>query len=487
MKTTKRFAALFIAVLLVCSMIPFVSAADDGSITIDNARDGQKYSIYRILKLESFSGDAHSYTLESKWNDFLNYTKDGKNVTDYLAVNPLGYIEWRPADTSHDNPAAKEFANLAFSFAKEKSIDAEAFLECEGTTLTFSNIPLGYYLVSSSIGSVCSLDTTNKTANITDKNALPSIEKYVQEDSTQKWGAENTAQIGQRVNYKTIIKANTGAIGYIVHDTMESGLTFDDASVQVTTKKVGANNESLVAPQDYTLTTTAFTDLCTFEIEFKEAFLKDYEDNDEIIIYYSAMLNGNAEIFSETNDNTVYLEYGDGVKTKEITTQTKTFKFDLVKTDEDDKVLNGATFRLYYMVGSVRQYVGVVLDSDGTYRPALGETPVDIPAGQATVKGMDGDGSTVYYLEEITAPAGYNKLKDPVKVVMTGEGNRVAIVLNGVYDTTNSTGVQVENHKGAELPSTGGFGTKMFYLCGGLLTVVAFTHLVTRKRMKNRA
>jgi len=500
MKTTKRFAALFIAVLLVCSMIPFVSAANDGSITINEANIGQEYKIYRILDLESYNpaAGAYSYKLSAKWNGFLEYP----GVDAYLLVNSLGYVEWINPDKENNGEAAKAFAQLAFSYVKTRRDDAtigneilpDATKLAAGTPLVFSDLPLGYYLVESTVGAVCSLSTTKPNATVTDKNALPSIDKKVQEDSTLEWGVENTAQIGQTVLYETIITANTGATSYIVHDTMEAGLTFNE-HVTVTYKK-GSAAEVPVSEDEgktYSLENAVNgCNECTFHVVFYEPFLKILADYDQIIIRYSATLNENAKVHGDspkdTNDNIVYLEYGNGVKTEKITTQTKTFKFDLVKTDEDDKVLNGATFRLYYMADSGRQYVGVVPDSDGTYRPAkLGETPVDIPAGQATVKGMDGDDSTVYYLEEITAPAGYNKLKDSVEVVMTGDGNRVAYVIDGVYDTTTSTGVQVENHKGAELPSTGGFGTKMFYLCGGLLTVVAFTHLVTRKRMKNRA
>ena len=47
------------------------------------------------------------------------------------------------------------------------------------------------------------------------------------------------------------------------------------------------------------------------------------------------------------------------------------------------------------------------------------------------------------------------------------------------------TAVVVENKKGTELPSTGGIGTTIFYVVGGLLLVGAGVLLVTKKRVGN--
>ena len=75
-----------------------------------------------------------------------------------------------------------------------------------------------------------------------------------------------------------------------------------------------------------------------------------------------------------------------------------------------------------------------------------------------------------YYLEETKAPAGYNKLtaRKPVEV-KAAAGNEVT----------------VENHKGAELPSTGSFGTKMLYVVGVSAILVAFVYMVAKRRVKN--
>ena len=45
------------------------------------------------------------------------------------------------------------------------------------STVTFKNLPLGYYLVDSSVGTLCSLDTTKPTVEIKEKNGVPSVDK----------------------------------------------------------------------------------------------------------------------------------------------------------------------------------------------------------------------------------------------------------------------------------------------------------------------
>ena len=49
--------------------------------------------------------------------------------------------------------------------------------------------------------------------------------------------------------------------------------------------------------------------------------------------------------------------------------------------------------------------------------------------------------------------------------------------MNNVFSTT------VINNKGTELPSTGGIGTTLFYIGGGILVLAAVILLVTKRRM----
>ena len=53
-----------------------------------------------------------------------------------------------------------------------------------------------------------------------------------------------------------------------------------------------------------------------------------------------------------------------------------------------------------------------------------------------------------------------------------------------VGETCSGLGITVENNRGATLPETGGMGTTLFYIIGGLLVVGAGILLVVRIRMK---
>ena len=81
-----------------------------------------------------------------------------------------------------------------------------------------------------------------------------------------------------------------------------------------------------------------------------------------------------------------------------------------------------------------------------------------------------------YYLIEKTAPAGYNTLKEAVQVTIGKDGT--------VSYGTSTGEVKIENNTGTELPSTGGIGTTIFYVLGGVLMAGAFVMLVVRKRMR---
>ena len=43
---------------------------------------------------------------------------------------------------------------------------------------------------------------------------------------------------------------------------------------------------------------------------------------------------------------------------------------------------------------------------------------------------------------------------------------------------------EISNKSGTELPSTGGMGTTLFYVLGGILVAAAVVLLVTKKRMR---
>ena len=468
MKRTKRIASVLLALVMALILITTAFAAGEtGSITINNAVVGKTYTIYRIFDLNSHNDDytAINYKVSAKWAAFF---QDCAKGLDYVTIDDQGYVTWK---VDADKAA---FAKDAYAFAQASSIPNDGQDKATSSTVKFENLTLGYYLVQSDLGVLCSLDTTMPDVTIKEKNSQPTVDKQVQENSNGTWGDTNDANIGDTVNFKTTINVVDGQPkNYVLHDKMSNGLTFDAGSVEV---KIG--DRTLTLGSDYTLITNP-KDGCTFEIEFKENVLKP---NDVVIVTYSATLNEKAVIYPEPNTNETKLVYGEGSETTWDETKTFTYQFDLVKTKTDKTVLDGAEFKLYDAKTEGNE-IALIDEGNGVYRVATaaekaaeGFVSATIKAGKVTIKGLD---SGTYYLEETKAPAGYNVLAERVEVKID-HANLTATVEG---DTYVSGGVQVINQTGAELPSTGGIGTTIFYVVGGLLVVAAGVLLVTRKRM----
>lgn len=485
----KKIISVLLALVMTLALSVSALAANgtndnSGEITIDNAVVGQTYTIYQILKLESYNEDskAYSYKATSEWDAFIN----GNGIKDvYVEVDSQGYVTWKGTT---DASRVAEFAKLAQAYAADakNKVTATKTQKATSATVTFTGLNLGYYLLDSSLGTLCSLDTTNPNVTIEEKNAEPTNVKTVQEDSDEAWGATNDADIGQTVNFKSTITAQAGAEKYVFHDKMSTGLTYGSVTgVTLNDTPVGAAN--------YTIKTSGFAENhdCTFEVIFTKAFCDTLKANDKIVISYTATVNENAVIGSAGNPNESKVEYGESGKTTTTppsTTTTYTWKVDVLKYAEvtpegnsatEEKPLSGAVFILSKN-NKGEAPIALISEGNNVYRVAKADetnTVTEITTdstGKFTIKGLDSD---TYYLIEKTAPAGYNTLKEAVEIIIANDGK---VTYNGIVVDT----VKVLNQSGTELPSTGGIGTTIFYVLGGVLMAGAFVLLVVRKRMR---
>ena len=345
--------------------------------------------------------------------------------------------------------------------------------------------------------------------------------------------------IGDRVPFKLI-----GSIPdmdaydtyqYIFHDTISAGLRLDIDSFDVYVAQ--EKNQDPVAlgwkeipAANYELTQTA--DGFTLKIDnLKEFPYVDEEGRNYILVFYDAVLNENAEIGLPGNENSAYLEFsnnpnGDGLgRTTEDTVIVFTYELDGTKVDGADVntkladaqfvLLNGAKSEAAMVEnGKVTGWVKVATEAaagdvqmPGTYEEWVeryGDQNVILTSaadGIFKIAGLD-DGT--YFLREIQAPNGYNLLEGDVQLVITAttangqdwnsgiatdalKGLTITVdngaAQNGDLDT-GIVNVTVENNRGATLPETGGMGTTLFYIIGGLLVVGAGILLVVRIRMK---
>ena len=493
MKYMKKFMALIATLTLALAMaVPAFAASgtasSKGKITIDNAVTNTTYKAYRIFDLESYdtNKDAYSYKLSTKWENFPEYTTtiDGNEVSakDFFSVNSAGYIEWNDAKKG----AGADFAKLAKAFVDKNNIECDAKETATGATVTFTDLTLGYYLVDTSLGSLCSLDTTAPSVTIKEKNSDTTIEKKIVIDGDEKVDS-NSAGIGDTVNFEITITVKDGAPkGYVLHDKL-SGLTFDSDSLKV---KVGTRE--LTANTDYTLVANP-TDGDSFDVKFKDGKLKP---NDVVVVTYSATVAANATIAGAGNTNKAKLEYNGKHSTEEETT-TYVWKLNVHKyalnSTNNEVALSGAKFVLYRMDGDTKKYAKLTNNKiDGWVTDKGSATTLETSGtGDILIEGLN---EGTYYLEETEAPAGYNKLTEPIEVKITATSDATGVIETVEYKNSSETSytqatdatVKVLNKAGTQLPSTGGIGTTLFYVIGGGLMAVAAVLLVTKKRMNSK-
>ncbi|MEE0709022.1 MAG: SpaH/EbpB family LPXTG-anchored major pilin [Gemmiger sp.] len=336
--------------------------------------------------------------------------------------------------------------------------------------------------------------------------------------------------IGDTVTYMLVANvpdypANATATGYQISDDLPSGMTLNNASVQVYGMATGSLNTEagtlLTAGtgEAYTLTTTDATRPGTgttsvdFNLEFDYSKIKNY---DKIRVVYTATANSNIYVVGQNsnttgNQNTAYLDYNNNPyevtpiswKNAEDTATVYTYGIKVNKVDDEGQALSGAKFTLSANANGDTpiEFVG----SNGTYCKATsdetGVTEIEVDSnGLLTLSGLD---AGTYYLTETKAPGGYNKLSAPILVEIKDLKNGIADAepkgSNGKPEYTLTTPdateteatdgyvpLTVVNSKGFTLPSTGGMGTVLFTTIGIVLMGGGLVLLLLYLRRRNR-
>ena len=498
MLTMKKLFALMLALAMMLTVVCAFAEGDGGeggetggetttstkstpSITIEStskeaeaATDTTQYTWYRILEADigsdpesngvSQSGGAVSYHVDdsSRATALASATIPGTE-TKVFKVTKTGdinrwYVELMYPDTTSgaDIAAALEAIDLSAFPTGTFSQTAVA------GTANSGDLAPGYYYIKSTAGKNVAVQTLT-AVTIKEKNEFPTVTKEIPEKEKDK-----NAQIGDEITFNmTVTVPSTANDTIVLEDTMTAGLSFKEIeSIKIGDEDVGTNAYTITSATDG----SGFT--LTFSAEFITSAAAQADTSSkttEIDIVYKAILDGDAKA-SAPEKNSVVLKYGQHYETvpKEAEVKTYDFKFNKVDGSTGDQ-LAGAEFQ-FLLNGTPMDLIEVTPGE--VYRIALpdeaGRTQTITTIGKTVqIYGLDID-VQAYSLQETKAPdGGYNILKAPVDVKPE----------NGSFVETD-----VKNNEGAVLPSTGGSGTTIFYVIGGLLIIGAAVVLVARRK-----
>ncbi len=398
------------------------------------------------------------------------------------------------------------------------------------------NLSAGYYLVKNTTvpddGAYTSyILKVVKSVEVATKKSIPQVDKDLD---------ETDANIGDTITYYLTASLPSNLSDYDTYtlkftDTLGDGLTYVGVSaVYVYTTESDAQghtetNCTLVYDDDSNYVIDASSAPTTgggsFTVTLNNVKALTSDNSGTVItvdstcyiqVVFTATLNSNAVIASTGNPNEVYLEYSNNPndtgtgKTEPDKVITWTYELDVTKEDGDSKaLLEGAKFVLYRIKeGTTDTKEYVVVDSNSKVVEWTenaydsGESTVasvleSNDSGLFSVIGLD---VGTYYLEEIEAPASYNLLDAPVTIVISAshvaesgtwlsddelELGTLSATNAEINDTTKAVEATIDNNQGSSLPETGGIGTTIFYVVGGVLILGAVVLLITKKRMSN--
>lgn len=538
MKTmTKRVASMalatIMAVVLLASALPTkaFAAAATGTLTVSGHAElaGKNVTIVKMFSATK-SGDNVGYTLEGAWKAFFqgldeptmdNLTGAELSQAAYAYVSNLGSGKNNEPNMLKFADAAREYVRNNSAAFNALSTTKQAVAASQGkASATFTQVAYGYYLAFPADGSTSADRKTDATlVNVFDTNATweikseyPTVDKTVAGVNGDKPNGGGAA-IGDVLTFALTSKVPdmTDYTQYVFKfiDTLSAGLTLQDDQGDVALPANPLSSGITVTIGQTTLQTKDFSasaveesggtkltiDLSTYLTNNKNTL----NAGDTIKVTYRAKLNDNAVVDGDTaNTNEAKVEYSNDPKNPQDGTDTSTpdktytytFKFGIDKQDEKQTALAGAEFKIWQdgddgafggddtaLKFDDKQNGKYVLNANGA-----AETITTDDTGKFNVEGLE---EGTYWVEEVKAPEGYNKLAKPVKVVIAAAYNEDGTLKSHsvVYGESSTAAhgdhsVVIINKAGTLLPETGGMGTILFTLVGA----AAIGYGIYRKR-----
>ena len=499
-----------VSIVLALAMILMVGAAfaqtehsgkgGSATITVSNAANGETYTVYKLFDASVTGTEGGS----------IAYTGDIPTaLSSYFAKDTAGNISatdaaWANAETKTQISDGLKAALKTWT----SGATAEASVVSDGSALVFDQLKYGYYIVTTSQGDqAITVDSTNPSATIVDKNTTTpnNLTKTVDDDNVYIGQTVTYTVTYNTANYDGAGESAKQIVSYTVHDTLPAFLTdvtvtniYVDNDHDLTT----TNDQSAITVQQFDATTKSFT------IPWVNGEQSIYKNGTMLVVVYTAKVTAAAAIDGAGNTNRVNItwkdrgddtDHGDDYAEETIYTYALAIK----KVSNTGAPLSGATFQFPFYVSETTAADGSYIYAGTTAGTGLTNSLTTPANGEITIRGLES--GTPVSVTETAAPAGYNKLTSAVSVtpVKTSETTthkswQIDADGNPIPDTTfeethvtyvneniAATPIAVVNKQGTELPSTGGIGTTIFYILGGLLVVGAAVILVARRKAQD--
>ena len=428
----KKFLAILMVLAIVLSMSITAFAAETGSITITNATVDEEYAVYKIFdasisKDADGNTDAVAYSIETDSQFFDAIFGDGstgKNFFDYNADTG--------AVTKKQGVNDADLIDYLTKLVKEGTFETVGDpIKATTEEVKFENLPYGYYVVTSSLGTAVTINSNTPDVQVIDKNQEPGkdFDKQInvakdEHGNVTAWGDANTANIGDEVNYRVTFEA-TNYDGdkqikyYSINDEKGNAIWVDFDSFRVFVDGVelkkgyylcqGNDDElntgdweylgnwegetkdrdnadwylvhldfdkfrvSIPWMEGHTIKTNAGA-TTTYTMEFPENAASKFDSPVDVEVYYDAVVEANASIGATTHGNRynkAYASWTSAYETDSTTPEevvTHVYGLGILKDDIATGVnLAGAKFRIYKDADCTIPVYVIPTDVDGVY------------------------------------------------------------------------------------------------------------------------
>lgn len=545
MKTLKKIFALALAMMMVVGMTSVAFAEDPApaknTITVGGLEKGDNVKYYKVIEFDATQESGWKFTTQfSSLSAETLSAIISTGITDTIATSIAAKATTpvsATADVVGDNKTwTKDNVAPGLYMVVPVPTNADVIynpvfvsVQSDGASGSVS-LPLSYGSNGTAKKSEVTLDKTTKPAGET------------------AYDTHTDTNVGDLIDYKIVTTVPAYLETYTnphftLTDTLSTGLTFATGvegakTADALTVKVG---DVVLDSTNYTVN---FTSDQSYTLNFTKDYLQSRTTATTVTITYQAKITADAYNVNP-EDNTATIDYsnnpsdesGHGTKTD----KTKHYTFDIdasllgdttYTTSELIKVggkfvngefvpdveertysnttkhnpLAGAEFKLYTDSECTKLY------SNANF--AQGTVITSDTNGLLNIKGLD---AGTYYLKETKAPEGYVTIQNAAKFeiiptyatedVTDADGATYKPLLSykvKVNDSTESTytfdngtkkitktnntagdnSTELQNVRGTELPSTGGMGTTIFYVIGGLLVLAAAIVLISKRRVQ---